>query len=289
MSRELRPIDPADSPEAAFAAELRKLYERAGKPKFLQMARKTGKSRTALSEAVGGDHLPAWETVAAFVTACDDKPAEWRVRWEETRELRASSTKYFNHPESELAPNAAMTASANTMMRYLLRRDMPNGWVAVLSAALIAMTLFKVGYGSRQPAPQPIVSASSNSRALIIVQNKVALGTNELLEDATPAYLSTEPSPFCASRKCKVDGTDFASGAALVAVCHIHGTEMFNYNLDSPESKENPHRARSTLWYKVTFPNGLAGFISEVYIDPDDRGGVGLPACRAATNPTNAP
>lgn len=86
MPRPERPLDPSDGPIQAFAAELRKLRDEAGSPKYLQMARMTGKSRTALAEAAGGDHLPTWETVAAFVTACRDNPSVWRIKWERVHE-----------------------------------------------------------------------------------------------------------------------------------------------------------------------------------------------------------
>jgi hypothetical protein len=42
MPRTLRPLDPSAGPVQAFAAELRKLYEEAGSPKFQQMAFKDG-------------------------------------------------------------------------------------------------------------------------------------------------------------------------------------------------------------------------------------------------------
>lgn len=66
----------------------------------------------------------------------------------------------------------------------------------------------------------------------------------------------------------------------LVAVCYTYGTQMYNYNLDSSASQDNPHRASSRLWYKVVFPDQRPGYISEVYIVAADRGGLGLPRCR---------
>ena len=48
----------------------------------------------------------------------------------------------------------------------------------------------------------------------------------------------------------------------------------------SPESTQNPRRANSTLWYRVTLPDGRTGYLREIYVVPEDRGGKGLPACR---------
>ena len=82
-----------------FATELRKLRVEAGSPKYLQMARRTGRSRTALAEAAGGDHLPTWETVDAFVRACGRDPAEWLARWEQVRdEVRADRSSDAPEP-----------------------------------------------------------------------------------------------------------------------------------------------------------------------------------------------
>lgn len=85
MSRTERPLDPSSGPAAAFAMQLRALRIAAGSPKYLQMARRTGRSRTALAEAAGGDHVPQWETVEAYVRACGGDPAEWTARWEQAR------------------------------------------------------------------------------------------------------------------------------------------------------------------------------------------------------------
>ncbi|HEY0638603.1 MAG TPA: helix-turn-helix domain-containing protein [Pseudonocardiaceae bacterium] len=88
MPRPERPLDPAAGPIQAFAAQLRALREAAGRPKYLQMARATGRSRTALAEAAGGDHLPTWETVDAYVRACGADPADWLPRWERVHEAQ---------------------------------------------------------------------------------------------------------------------------------------------------------------------------------------------------------
>jgi hypothetical protein len=66
VGRSQRPLDPT----AGIVAELRTLREQARTPTYLQIARRTGRSRTASTEATGGDHLPTWEPVAAFVTTC---------------------------------------------------------------------------------------------------------------------------------------------------------------------------------------------------------------------------
>ena len=110
---------------------------------------------------------------------------------------------------------------------------------------------------------------------IIVVQNKVALGPNKLLEDDTPAYLSTKPQPYCARQGCKVPGTEMQSGAVLAVTCFIHGPEMVNYNLDAPEAARNPNRAVSRIWYWASFPDGRSGYLSEIYVEARYRGGLG--------------
>jgi hypothetical protein len=252
------------------------------------MARKTGKSRTALSEAVGGDHLPTWETVAAFLTACGSDPVAWRSRWEEVRDdlqARANQEPVSVRPEVDIAePESSQQPVAQPIQlraRRQLRRAAPYV-VAILLSSSIASVVTATAATQRGNDPQrQVITADGSiaSSAVIAVQNKVALGGNGLVEDSTPAYLSNEPIPFCADSGCKVGGTEVGSGALLVAFCYVHSHEMFNYNLDAAEARANPHRVASTLWYKAVFPRGESGYISEVYIRPADRGGRGLPVC----------
>ncbi|MBF6074264.1 helix-turn-helix domain-containing protein [Nocardia beijingensis] len=91
MPRPERLLDPSSGPVQAFAADLRQLRAAAGNPKYLQMARATGRSRTALSEAAGGDHLPTWETTEAFIRACGAEVGPWRLKWERVQEVLAQS------------------------------------------------------------------------------------------------------------------------------------------------------------------------------------------------------
>ncbi|MEU5262183.1 helix-turn-helix transcriptional regulator [Amycolatopsis sp. NPDC021455] len=277
-----------------FAAELRKLRVDAGDPKYLSMSRRTGRSRTALAEAAGGDHLPTWETVAAFVTACDGDVHEWRIKWERARdELRPITSDRTNPPMPENPVlGSSVTATGGDQVtsgdgqprperRSLVMRLAPFVVTAGVAALLgAAATLVVVGNADGW-SPVVAPAASDPSRAAVItVQNKVALGADKLLEDSTPSYLCQKAVPYCAKSGFKVDGTDMASGAMLVAVCHTTGPEMVNYNVNSPESKSNPHKADSALWYKVVLPDGRFGFISEVYIVEGDRGGKELTRCQ---------
>jgi helix-turn-helix protein/uncharacterized protein DUF2690 len=83
MGRPERSLDPGDSPLSLLAADLRAAREAAGNPTYRAMARVAHRSRTTLSEAAGGRTPPTWETVQAFLRACDVPPTgAWRERWE---------------------------------------------------------------------------------------------------------------------------------------------------------------------------------------------------------------
>lgn len=269
MARAERPLDPANHPLHAFAAELRQLRDLAGKPTYTAMARATNRSRTALSEAAGGDQVPKWDTVAAYVTACGGDPAEWEERW---RALAFPVTV----PDPDPGPDPEPVPVRERPAARRGPRLLPVGLFVAGLCLGGGATWLLTGDGSESPAA---ASGEPVPAAVITVQNMVAQGPDQLIEDATPSFLSTTTQPYCANADCKLGGSEAATGAKFVAVCQVTGTEMFNYNLDSSESRNNPHRASSSLWYMAKLPDGRAGYISEVYIAPEDRGGKGLPEC----------
>ena len=63
--------------------------------------------------------------------------------------------------------------------------------------------------------------------------------------------------------------------AASPSVTRTSGNSQDNSSIDDT----NPGLYTSTLWYGITWPDGRFGYISEVWIDPADRGGLGLPTC----------
>ncbi|HEX6521170.1 MAG TPA: helix-turn-helix domain-containing protein [Streptosporangiaceae bacterium] len=81
MGRPERPIDPEAGPVAEFAAELRKLREKAGRPTYRELARRASFSVTVLSEAAGGRCLPTLPVVRGYVQACGGDVLEWEERW----------------------------------------------------------------------------------------------------------------------------------------------------------------------------------------------------------------
>jgi hypothetical protein len=88
-----------DGVVAAFARELREVHDR-GKVPYRAMAQQARFSYTTLSRAAAGMVFPTWEVTRAFVEACGEDPAPWRVRWEATRQalLSPQSPKRASEP-----------------------------------------------------------------------------------------------------------------------------------------------------------------------------------------------
>jgi len=225
-------------------------------------AERSGWSKSAIGNARTGPRLPRRELVVDVLSAIGLTEAEvgdWTLR-------HAALTMGTADP-------AVLDPAGPT--RPTSPRDRTLPLVAGLAALVGAVVAGAVVFVVTRPVPVPVAPVAA---AVVTVQNKVALGESELVEDASPAYLSSRPEPFCGRNGCKVDDTEVVSGALLPATCTVTGADMWNYNLDSPAG-QNPGRAHSARWYRLSWPDGRSGFLSEVYLDPASRGGLGLPTC----------
>lgn len=81
MPRAEQPIESEDTELGRFAADLRRLRDKAGKPTYRELASRAHYSVTTLSEAAGGKKLPSLSVTLAYVEACGGDPAEWEARW----------------------------------------------------------------------------------------------------------------------------------------------------------------------------------------------------------------
>jgi hypothetical protein len=85
---------------------------------------------------------------------------------------------------------------------------------------------------------------------------------------------------FCKRDGCRVDGTDRATGGTYSpAVCQVQGARTTNGNDGNANDDGNPGLFSSTRWYGIRLGNGALGYISEVWIDPSQRGGLGVTTC----------
>lgn len=272
MPRPERALDPSAGPVQQFAFDLRAAREKAGSPKYLAMARATGRSKTALTEAAGGDHLAKWETVEAYLTACGQDPSAWIERWEQVR----AQVEHSRAPQS--APAVHSPARAADEEPESRRRFAWPGKPWLIAAGLLALatgaalTGAALAEGSGEPA-------AAGGAVTVVVQNKVASGPNGFYEDTTPEYLSSKTEPMCSRDGCEIPDTKMWSGAVLHAVCQTQGTVITNANTHSDGIERNPNAWSSTRWYEVEMPTGVTGYLPEAYLTPASRGGLGLPAC----------
>jgi hypothetical protein len=112
----------------------------------------------------------------------------------------------------------------------------------------------------------------------LVIYNKVTNGASAMRED-TPAYLSTTTRNFCKRDGCALGGTDMGSGAQIVAVCQTGGARTTNGQDNSAIDDGNPGLFESTRWYLMRWGDGRTGYLSEVWVEPGYRGGMGLRSC----------
>ncbi|MET9629749.1 hypothetical protein ABZX92_20025 [Lentzea sp. NPDC006480] len=104
MPRPERPLGPEDSALLGFAADLRRLREKAGKPTYRELSKQAHYSVTVLSDAASGRKLPTLAVTLAYVEACGGDAEEWRQRWHElSEELSAPPAEGVRAPYLGLA------------------------------------------------------------------------------------------------------------------------------------------------------------------------------------------
>jgi hypothetical protein len=126
--------------------------------------------------------------------------------------------------------------------------------------------------GTPEPTPSDV------SDAVVAIDNRVTNGAG-MREDDAPAYLSAVTENYCRSRGCMVAGTEMGSGHQVVATCQVTGARTTNGHDSDPADDANPERFESTRWYRIAWPDGRTGYLSEVWVAAAHRGGLGLPGC----------
>jgi len=142
----------------------------------------------------------------------------------------------------------------------------------------------------RTPLPPPLPAPAPSSPAgpsggtppgkTITVFNVVTSGSVGRRERDRPARLSTKPRADCTAETCDIVGSGRSTGETYdVAVCWTTGQLTDNGNPTTVLDDENPNLYSSEHYYKVRLATGTTGYISWVWIQPDQRGGLGLPGC----------
>ncbi|MER5201028.1 helix-turn-helix domain-containing protein [Streptomyces sp. NPDC002755] len=284
MARPEQALERDGSPLREFAFQLRSARAASGLT-YAQLATRTTYSVSTLQEAASGRRLPTLAVTLAFVKACREDTEEWQARWEQVRAMPHSK----GHADllvavvaEDVAPGAgtggkAADGTAPQERRKHVHSPPKTGrlWlICTISVALATAGACAAIFTSSHPP-------ADASDAVIVVQNKVAIGPNQLVEDSTPAYLSSRTVSRCARRGCKLVDTDFWSGAKLVATCWTRGERLTNQDAGSDGIQRNKNRVTSDLWYRAVWPDGRSGYLAEVYVVVGDRGGLGLGRCSA--------
>lgn len=124
-----------------------------------------------------------------------------------------------------------------------------------------------------------LAAAAYAAGHVIDIDNRVTNGVG-MREDTTPARLTTQPWTHCTSRACNIYGTERSSGQVYeAAVCQTFGERTTNGHDTNPSDDANLERFESTRYYGVRLGDGTFGYVSEVWIRADYRGGLGLPGC----------
>lgn len=128
------------------------------------------------------------------------------------------------------------------------------------------------------PSPPPPPPPPPGIGLALTVDNRVTNGPTQMREDV-PAYLSTRPANYCKRDGCSLPGTERNSGGTYApAVCTTIAVRTTNGHDGESNDDRNPGLFSSTRWYGIRL-NGSIAFISEVWINASQRGGLGLPNC----------
>ena len=190
-------------------------------------------------------------------------------------EARVSTTRAF-------ARGGSSAEKGPPPLGNILRKPMRLTSAAFLTAVafvgiFVVPDLFEDIFQGR-PTTATLFDASE-VRKVITVDNRVTSGRSDMREDK-PVPLTTIPAVNCITRRCDIKGTDRSSGQTYdAAVCQVRGERTTNGDNTSPHDDRNPDLFSSDRYYGVMLPDGRQGYVSEVWISKDQRGGLNLPKC----------
>lgn len=267
---------------------------------YARLAARSGYSVSTLQEAAAGRRLPTLAVTLAFAQACGADQEAWQRYWTEVRRAVDSGSAVAPAPpwessrpvdagredgpvrsDASLRSDGTEPAPATDELGPSQPAGIPRskGARTVRIAAASGLLLVAVGVpGGLWLALSPDPPAHRDF-ASVVVQNKVAIGPTALVEDKTPAYLSSETISHCAARGCKLAGTEMWSGAKLVVFCWTRGEKLTNEDITSAGITANQGGVTSDLWYRAKWKDGRSGYFPEVYLVPAGRGGSGLAHC----------
>lgn len=157
--------DPAAMSVAGFAAQLRELRDRAGRPSYRRLAQLAHYSHTALSQAAAGQSLPSLAVTQAFVRACGGDVEEWSARWREVDQ----AVRPPGEPPHPSAPSASAPSPARAHSRWQataggLRVRIAAAGMAAACITAVVVLLLTVG-------PAAVTSQSGQAPPRLLVES----------------------------------------------------------------------------------------------------------------------
>lgn len=182
MGRPESQIDFTRGEVAKFAADLRQLRVRAGRPSYRVLASATNYGISTLSEAAKGESLPTLQVTLKYVEACGGDVDEWAARWEAVSQaVKSSGTAAGGSPLGEATggpqagpampledavagqpPDASSGLAPGRALSWArLRQVASRPWGAIaIGCALVVLAASGVLVARLGPRPAPATAAT---------------------------------------------------------------------------------------------------------------------------------
>jgi hypothetical protein len=154
--------DPKAALAVGFAAGLRELRDRAGRPSYRQLAKVAHYSHTALSQAASGRDLPSLAVTLAFVRACGGDQDDWTTRWRQVSQAGQAAPALDDAADTPL-PDPSPPQPAKQVSRWRaaagrvpVRMRVVAAVGLAVAAGIVSVALLWSGgmaTGTSQPGP----------------------------------------------------------------------------------------------------------------------------------------
>ncbi|MEU0881461.1 hypothetical protein ABZ345_22855 [Lentzea sp. NPDC005914] len=213
MPRPERPLDSDDAELLRFAADLRLLREKAGKPTYRELSKVAHYSVTVLSEAASGRKLPSLAVTTAYVHACGGDVEQWQRRWHEVADGAKPADPEGEPPYLGLGAFQAEDSSRffgrEKLAGQLLEKVSERPFVGVFGASGSGKSsLLRAGLVASRPAdlfspgPHPLALWGAVTADLVVIDQFEEVFTLCRDEDERVAFI--EAITHAAERKVVV-------------------------------------------------------------------------------------
>ncbi|WP_112266167.1 nSTAND1 domain-containing NTPase [Lentzea terrae] len=220
MPRPERPLDSDDDELLRFAADLRLLREKAGKPTYRELSKAAHYSVTVLSEAASGRKLPSLAVTTAYVHACGGDVEQWRRRWHEVADGAKPADPEREPPYLGLAAfqteDSGRFFGREKLVGQLLEKVAERPFVGVFGASGSGKSsLLRAGLVAARPAdvffpgPHPLALWDGVTADLVVIDQFEEVFTLCRDEDERVAFI--EAITHCAN-------TDFSARKVVIGV-----------------------------------------------------------------------